>query len=314
MKLVLKLALYLGLLIVAVVFFGKFRNSYRQVPVLNRTELNTAGGEAPTTNEAVATEAAAAAVTVTNEPSAVTNATEQAAAVTNLVTTNALEKATTAVKKSKSAKPSASEKPASEDKSSAFLFLGLFVVCLVLIAALAAWDFTQYLGNRTERAIMASDFQLPTDPNYEAAEQEWAKGNHLDAINLMREYLARNPNEQHAAIRIAEIYEKDLNNYLAAALELEEVLTKKLPREKWGWTAIHLVNLYSGKLNQPPKALAVLERITRDYPDTAAAKKARQRLGLPEPETVQAPAEPAAPEAPEDQSSANLPKGFRAKK
>ena len=316
MKLVLKLALYLGLLIVAVVFFGKFRNSYRQAPVLNRTELNAAGGEAPTTNEAVATEAAAAAaaVTVTNEPSAVTNATELAGAVTNLVTTNALEKATTAVKKPKNAKPSVSEKPASEDKSSAFLFLALFVVCLVLIAALAAWDFTQYLGSRTERAMMASDFQLPTDPNYEAAEQEWAKGNHLDAINLMREYLAHNPNEQHAAIRIAEIYEKDLNNYLAAALELEEVLTKKLPREKWGWTAIHLVNLYSGKLNQPPKALAVLERITRDYPDTAAAKKARQRLGLPEPEAVQAPAEPAAPEAPEDPSSANLPKGFRAKK
>lgn len=53
--------------------------------------------------------------------------------------------------------------------------------------------------------------------------------------------------EQYAAIRIAEIYEKDLHNYVAASLELEEVLSKRLSREKWGWTAIHLANLYSGK-------------------------------------------------------------------
>jgi TolA-binding protein len=311
MKLVLKLALYLGLLIAAVVCFGKFRNSYRQAPVLNRAELNAAAGDTSATSDTAPTEAAATAVT--NAPATVTNATETADAVTNLVTTNAVEKATAAVKKPTSSK--APEKPAAE-KSSAFMFLGLFVACLVLMAALGAWDFTQYLGNRAERAMMASDFELPSDPDYEAAEQEWSKGNHLDAINLMREYLTRNPSEQHAAIRIAEIYEKDLNNYLAAALELEEVLTKKLPREKWGWTAIHLANLYSGKLNQPPKALAVLERITRDYPDTAAAKKARQRLGLPEPTTTApAPAEPALPEAPaEDPASANLPKGFRAKK
>ena len=311
MKLVLKPALYLGLLIAAVVCFGKFRNSYRQAPVLNRAELNAAAGDAPATTDTAATEAAAPAAT--NAPATVTNATETADAVTNLVTTNAVEKSTAAVKKPTGAK--VPEKPVAAEKSSAFMFLGLFVVCLVLIAALGAWDFTQYLGNRAERAMMASDFELPSDPDYEAAEQEWSKGNHLDAINLMREYLARNPNEQHAAIRIAEIYEKDLNNYLAAALELEEVLTKKLPREKWGWTAIHLANLYSGKLNRPPKALAVLERITRDYPDTAAAKKARQRLGLPEPTTAPAPAEPAAPEAPaEDPAASNLPKGFRAKK
>jgi hypothetical protein len=140
----------------------------------------------------------------------------------------------------------------------------------------------------------------------------------------MRGYLQRHPGEQHAAIRIAEIYEKDLNNHLAAALELEEVLTKKLPREKWGWTAIHLANLYSGKLNQAPKALALLERLVNEYPDTGAAKKARQRLNLPEPDDAAArsapepetPSEPvveaSAPPEPED--SPNLPKGFRAKK
>lgn len=321
MKFVLKLALYLGLLIAAVVFFGKFRDAYRRTPVIGAAELTAPTGDVPPTNEV--TEATTAAVT--NAVPGETNATEQAAATTNLVTTNV-----TAGAKPPTVKPPGSKTPpppATSQKSSAFMFLGLFVFCLILLASVGAWDFTQYLGNRAERAMTAADFVLPSDPDYEAAEEEWSKGNHLDAITLMRAYLGRNPNEQHVAIRIAEIYEKDLGNYLAAALELEEVLTKKLPREKWGWTAIHLVNLYSGKLNQPAKALAVLERIARDYPDTGAAKKARQRLGLPEPDDLTAPAAPAPSSIPsssatiaaveppaEDPSSANLPKGFRAKK
>src|SRR5437764_6258662 len=105
----------------------------------------------------------------------------------------------------------------------------------------------------------------------------WANGDHLEAIKIMREYLAKNPREQHVAIRIAEIYEKDLNNNLAAALEYEEVLKHKLQPERWGWAAIHLCNLYF-RLNQEQKAHDLLRRIVNEYPTTPAAEKARKRL------------------------------------
>ena len=111
------------------------------------------------------------------------------------------------------------------------------------------------------------------------AEHEWADGNHLEAIRLMRDYLKKYPREQHAALRIAEIYENDLHNYLAAALEYEEILTKKLPAERWGWSAIHLCNLYL-KLDQQEKAVALLRRIDAEYGETAAAEKACQRLAM----------------------------------
>jgi len=110
------------------------------------------------------------------------------------------------------------------------------------------------------------------------------------------------------ALRIAEIYEKDLNNPLAAALEYEEILKKKLPPERWGWAAIHLANLYSGKLDKPQQATALLERIINDYGQTAAAKKARERLGIPESSP-----EAASPPKPEDTPPSNLPPGFRPK-
>ncbi len=192
-----------------------------------------------------------------------------------------------------------------------------FVIALLSLAGLASWDVAHWFAGRTNQALGVDGDTVPTrDPEYDAAEAEWGKGNHLDAINLMREYLNKNPNEQYVALRIAEIYEKDLGNYLAAALEYEEVLNHKLPREKWGWTALRLSNLYSGRLNQPDRAISTLERVTQGYAETAAAKKARERLGIPEPteepvgEMDVNPIGPA-PVVPEDPT---LPAGFRRKK
>lgn len=211
----------------------------------------------------------------------------------------------------------------SKDRGSALgLWIAVFVVALLGLAGLAGWDFTQWFASRANRAL-GVEVEGPKEKalEYELAEQEWAKGNHLDAITMMREYLAKNPGEQYVALRIAEIYEKDLGNYLAAALEYEEVLNQKLPREKWGWTALRLSNLYSGRLNQPDRAIGVLKRVMDDYPETAAAKKARERMGVPEPT-----AEPvgemdvnpigATPDSPDsdDGDSSSLPSGFRRKK
>ena len=62
---------------------------------------------------------------------------------------------------------------------------------------------------------------------------------------------------------------------------------------------------------------ASLDRIVREYPETSAARKARQRLGIPEPQIpLEAPTgEPVQPEpVAEPEEDSNLPRGFRAKK
>ena len=184
-----------------------------------------------------------------------------------------------------------------------------FGLLLVILcgAFLAAIDVSKFFAHRFERLVFDEEGEGHRDPEYEEAEKVWANGQHLDAIQLMRDFLKTHPAEQYAALRIAEIYEKDLGNYLAAALEYEEVLKKRLPPERWGWAAIHLSNLYSGKLNRPDDAAALLRRIINEHPQTAAAKKARERLGEPEP--APAPIEPAAAA----QEPSNLPPGFRPK-
>jgi len=186
------------------------------------------------------------------------------------------------------------------------------VLSLVGLGLMVAHDLSGLVGGRALKVIYNDEGEGMASPDYEKAEEEWANGNFLEAIQLMRDYLKQNPREQHVALRIAEIYEKDLQNFLAAALEYEEVLKQKLPPERWGWAAIHLCNLYTSKLNQPDKAIALLQRIVADYGETAAAEKARKRLTQLEEEGVVAaptetPSEPAPP-------ASNLPPGFAPRK
>lgn len=157
---------------------------------------------------------------------------------------------------------------------------GGFMILMLGLGLLGAIDITQFLGKSAVDTLFNDDGVGAMDDEYENAEAEWQNGDYLEAIRLMREYLANNPRQIHAALRIAEIYEKDLNNPLAAALEYEEILNQKLPRERWGWAAIHLANIYSGPLEKPDQAIALLRRLTDEYGDTQAAEKARRRLAM----------------------------------
>lgn len=178
--------------------------------------------------------------------------------------------------------------PSSAKFSNIVLYGGAFVGTVLILGLLAGHEISNFVGHRFGKFLFNEEGEGFKDTDYEIAEQKWVDGNHLEAIELMRGYLKKNPSEQHVAIRIAEIYEKDLHNPLASALEYEEVLKQKLSAEQWGWTAIHLCNLYNSKLNKPQKATILLRRIVDEYPDTGAAEKARKRLETEEESSAEA--------------------------
>ena len=246
----------------------------------------------------------------TNQPAS-TNLVTTNAAVTNLVATNAVATNSVAVGTEEVREHRSSER-LGRMMTCGFLAFG----ALVGLGLLVGRDVSAYLASRAENFVYNDNLVGVRDPQYDEAEEAWKRGQHLEAIQLMRDFLKKNPSEQYAALRIAEIYEKDLGNHLAAALEYEEVLKKRLPSERWGWAAIHLANLYSGKLNKPQPAEALLRRIIHEHGRTAAAKKARERLGLPEPvEAPPAEPPPPPPEEPQPEEPGDpgpkLPPGFR---
>lgn len=162
-------------------------------------------------------------------------------------------------------------------------FGGAFFVTILGMGLMIGHDVSDLVGHKFGKLLFNDEGETIKKTGYELAEEVWVNGDHIAAIQQMREYLQENPKEQHVAIRIAEIYEKDLKNDLAAVLEYEEVLKQKLPDEQWGWCGIHLCNLYT-RLGQRDKCNALLNRIADEYSATPAAEKARKRLELNEAE------------------------------
>jgi TolA-binding protein len=253
-----------------------------------------------------------------------TNGSNDLSLSTNVaVTTVSTNETTNTVAETQTSKKSKTKKSVqtAEEKTSGHLGLwtALFVISLIGLGLLIAGDVSHYFGNRALKVLYNDEGEGMKDPEYDKAEEVWANGEHLEAIKMMREYLAKNPRQQHVSIRIAEIYEKDLGNNLAAALEYEEVLKQKLQPERWGWAAIHLCNLYF-RLGQEQKGFDLLRRIVSEFPNTAAAEKARKRLEQVDSTafTEQLTTEQNVSAAPKSVASSgppsNLPPGFRPKK
>jgi TolA-binding protein len=339
-----KLGAYAVLLILVAWFGLDFRYNYDAATSEPVTESADAIPDAPVPPEGTNTEAAPAPSTnaVTNIVAQTTNAAGEVTNVTNAAPAEVTNSASAGTNiaaaapapkhhKKHRAKPTAQE--ASSAKGAMVSYLAGLIAALIGLGLMVANDLTHYVGSRATDYLFMDVGDAMRDPIYERAEAEWANGTYLEAIQLLRDYLKRNPREIHAALRIAEIYEKDLKNDLAAALEYEEVLKQKLPDERWGWAAIHLCNLYS-RLNHHDKTRDLLHRIANEYPRTGAAKKARVRLGLQELEdetateqavetaegtttTVRPPGaiddEPETP-PPSEPPKPSLPPGFRPKK
>lgn len=183
----------------------------------------------------------------------------------------------------------------------------LAAVGLIATAFLIARDVAVFSAEKAVEYVYNMEGETTKSESYEVAEQACAEGRYLDAIELMKAYFAANPRDVFAARRVAEIYEKDLENYSAAAMEYEEILRLPLPAVRWSWMAIHLCNIYTGKLNNQERALELLQQIVMEHSQTPAGKKARERLEMLgyEIEIVDD------PDADSESGSGAMPKGFK---
>lgn len=153
-----------------------------------------------------------------------------------------------------------------------------FAVSLLGLGFVAAQDFGHLLKSQFGKEVSYVDARSARNAEYERAERIALKGQHHEAIRLLQAIVAKHPSHGHSVLRIAEIYDKELHDYQNAALQYEQLLQLKIPAEQWGWIAIRLANIYSGKLNQPRTALELVRRLAAEHPETQAGGKALKRL------------------------------------
>ncbi len=155
-----------------------------------------------------------------------------------------------------------------------------FAATVLVLGLVAAQDFGHLLKFRLGREVSYVDARSERNANYERAEHLALKGDHTGAIRLLQSILAKHPTHTHSALRIAELYDKELQDFPRAALHYEEVLKLKLTPNQWGWVATRLANIYSGKLQEPQAAVALIQRLAAEHPGTVAGAKAINRLAM----------------------------------
>lgn len=153
-----------------------------------------------------------------------------------------------------------------------------FGVSLTVLGFVAAQDLGRLLKFRYGKEVTYVDAKSERNDQFDRAQVLAAKGKHAAALKLLQEILARHPQHARSLLLAAEIHDKEMGDYAAAALHYEQLLRLNLPPEQWGWTAIRLANIYSGKLGQPDTALDLMKRLATTYPDTPAGAKAIKRL------------------------------------
>jgi len=272
-KLFSRLVLYPLCLYVAIWCWGGFRDAYESmqldrfgVELDEGKEMSAAVGGGKVEESDEDSDPGVVNLTPTNAPQAKVEKTRPAKTESprNLEGTNRVE-------------TSGQKGPAKKNGGMMVYFSGMLGALLVF-ALLVARDVSHLTGERVGGNYLTKSNKSRKADMYEEAESVWADGAYVDAIDSFREYLKIFPGEYHVHKRIAEIYEKDLGSFRAAALEYEEMLQMDIPSARWGWVAIHLCNLYSGKLDDSDRALALLKRVANECGDTTAGQKARDRL------------------------------------
>ena len=263
-KLISRLILYPLCLYVAIWCWGEFRDAYENMQ-LDRFSVELDEGEG-------------LPATVGGEPSAEVNLTPTNTPPAKVEKTRPAKTQPSPRGEKTNQVGIAGQTEPPEKKGGMMVYFFGMLGALLVFALLVARDLGHLIGERVGGNYVTQSQKSQKADMYEDAEAIWADGAYVDAIDSFREYIKVYPGEYHAYKRIAEIYENDLGSFRAAALEYEEMLEMKAPPARWGWTAIHLCNLYSGKLDDPDRALALLKRVASECSNTTAGQKARDRL------------------------------------
>jgi tetratricopeptide (TPR) repeat protein len=134
------------------------------------------------------------------------------------------------------------------------------------------------VGN-TWKHLMMDGSATPYIEQYSAEQALVMQGKLDEALASFESVIKERPESIEARIRAAELYARDKGNHHRAAELFREA--QRIPTIAQGqdvYVAHRLVDLFTGPLNEPRRALVELRRLIERYPGSAAADRARDAL------------------------------------
>lgn len=142
----------------------------------------------------------------------------------------------------------------------------------------AGWMLGEMVGGAWKR-IAVDGASTPYKEQYSYQQALVMQGRVDDAIESFEAVIAEKPVEVSPRIKAAELYAREKQNHRRAAELFREV--QRIAGVGVGediYASNRLVDLYTGPLNEPGRALVELRRLAERYPGSPAAQHARDAL------------------------------------
>ena len=134
-------------------------------------------------------------------------------------------------------------------------------------------------AGRGWKHIMVDGSTTPYEEQYSHQQSLVMRGQIDDALASFESIVQGNPDAIVPRVRAAELYAREKGNHVRAAQLLAEVQRIQTVRVGDFVYATHrLVDLYTGPLNEPGRAMVELRRLIERLPGTPAAEQARDAL------------------------------------
>jgi tetratricopeptide (TPR) repeat protein len=151
-----------------------------------------------------------------------------------------------------------------------------------IVAGAAAGSLGLFVANSVGGAwkhLMADGSSTPYVEQYSQQQALVMQGRLDEALESFESVIKEKPDTVEARIRAAELYTREKKNHHRAMELLRDA--QRLPTIAVGqdvYVSHRLVDLFTGPLNEPGRALVELRRLIERHPGSAAAEQARKAL------------------------------------
>ncbi|MCG3146620.1 MAG: hypothetical protein PCFJNLEI_00053 [Verrucomicrobiae bacterium] len=158
--------------------------------------------------------------------------------------------------------------------------LGLLVVLAVVAFLVFGLPAMRGMGNKAGGLFFPGDDGRPAQPEYSLAEARLQEGRYDEAIAEYRKIGRQYPQDVYVHVKIAEIAVTHLDDIPTAEVELLTACTKATTPDTLVMTHNKFADLYQFRLNNPVRALEIIEELRGKIPGSPAAQRAEERCTL----------------------------------
>ena len=148
----------------------------------------------------------------------------------------------------------------------------------LILFLLFGFPLLQRVGDTASRLFVPDDAHFRIVPEYSVAEARVKEGKYQEAIHEYRKVIAEYPDDVYPHVRIADLALTHLKDTKLAELELLSAVAKAQGEDTTAIVAGRLADLYQFTLQQPQRALEVMEQLCAKLPGSKAAVLAEERI------------------------------------